>query len=81
MLDSIPFIASGLVLAVIGLLAIVQFSGGQSAGLHRVASAADESHTERRRERTAKLNAALISLLSLVVVGAAAAMLIAALLA
>ncbi len=80
MLDSIPFVASGLVLAVIGLLALVQFSGGESAGLHRVAPAADESHA-RGRELAATLNAALISLLSLAGVGAVAALLIAAVLA
>lgn len=80
MLDSIPFIASGLVLAVIGLLALVQFSGGQNAGLHRVAPDPEVFHA-RGRELAATLNAALISLLSLGVVGAVAAILIAAVLA
>lgn len=80
MLDSIPFIISGLVLAAVGLLALVQFSGGQDAGLHRVAPSADEVHA-RGRERAATFNTVLISLLSLGVLAAAAAMLIGSLLA
>ncbi len=76
MSDAILFAASAVVLGVIGLLALVQFSGGQTAGLHRVAPETAGGLLARRDELGALAYAAFISLLAIAATGGAVALLI-----
>jgi hypothetical protein len=76
MSDVILYAASAVVLGLIALLALLQFSGGPHAGHHRRAPETTGRMQARREELGAYVYPVFISLLAMAATGGAAALLI-----